>query len=543
MTNSVFTGRYWVFFAEEEISSTELDRRLDEAASQLTTRSIDRRRKVIHREPPIRKCDLAPDPERIAALETSGCEVVYILRYLNAVSVRVSQKTLPEIEQFDFVAGIKPVMAFPIEGNLSLFEDDSESGIQLEKPSARRDDPDTYGQSWTQSALVNIPLAHEAGYLGSDVLIGVQDAGFDNLNHNCFRFMDIIATYDFLNDDDNVADEGDIGFGRHGTRTLSVIAGLDSGSFVGAAPQAQYVLTKTENSESEQPFEEDVWVAGLWFHDSLGVDVLSSSLSYRAWYDYEDMDGNQAVTTIAADSAAAAGMVIVNSMGNTGLDNYPISKLGAPADGRMVIGVGGVISDSSRWRSSSQGPSYDGRIKPDVSALSSGVYTASNFSDVVYLPHNGTSFSCPIVAGVAALVLQANPDLTPTQVIDILHQTSSHFESPDTLIGYGIVNALAAVRRAEAMSVNGPALPCSEFSITAFPNPFNGTVIIQLQPEITHFLLELYDHSGRRIPLNTCHSGYIGKVPLNLPPLPNGQYFLRVQTGRTFTCLPITLIK
>ncbi len=539
----MITDRCWVFFADEVISSRELDWRLEEAATRLTARSLERRRKVIRRDPPIRPCDLPPSQERITAIEQTGCEVAYILHYLNAVTVRGSEQALSEVEQLDFVAETKPVIAYPIEGNPELYCDDRNLDLPIEKQAPHRDDPDMYGQSWTQSALVNLPLAHEAGYLGSGVLIGVQDAGFDNLDHNCFRYMEIAATFDFLNGDENVADEGDQGFGRHGTRTLSVIAGLDSGSFVGTAPFAQYVLTKTENSESEQPFEEDLWVAGLWYHDSVGVDVLSSSLSYRAWYDYEDLDGYHAVTSRAADSAAAAGMVIVNSMGNTGLDNYPICKLGAPADAGMVISVGGVISDSSRWRSSSQGPSYDGRIKPDVSAMSSGVYTASNYSDVVYLPHNGTSFSCPMAAGIAALVLQANPELTPAQVIDVLHRTSSQSQSPDTLTGYGIVNALAAIRLAESMSVTEYIRPCRTFAITAFPNPTNGYVTVQLPDRVKHGSLELFDLSGRSIPLFSDYNYYTAPITINLRYLPAGQYLLRIDAEGVNSIRKITLIK
>ncbi len=491
------TGRYWIFLEPEPMSPVELDRALDEVALSLTPRSLERRRKVIDREPPVRPCDLPVSRAQIDAVEAAGCHVVRQLRYIDAVTVTGSRTALDNVTGLEFVSAVRPVMAFASRNDLRIGQIEGRDLKSSADEHRIAEDEELYGLSWAQSALVNVPEAHERGYRGSGVLIGVQDTGFDNLDHNCFRSLDIADAYDFLNDDDNVADHGDQGRGAHGTRTLSVIAGLDSGRYIGAAPLARYVLTKTENSESETPIEEDYWVAGLWFHDSLGVDVLSSSLSYRAWYDWNDMDGCTAVTSRAADSAAAAGMVIVSSMGNTGIRDWPDSKVGAPADARLVIGAGGVSRDGRYWVSASQGPTYDGRIKPNVSAQASGVYTATNFDDNNYIPRSGTSFSCPMIAGIAALVVEVNPYLTPVQVMNILHRTSSQADAPDTLVGYGIPDALRAVVEAEnSVDLTERLLP-GGFEFVAYPNPFNGRLNLKFSGGETLRLVRVFDINGR----------------------------------------------
>ncbi|MDP8241253.1 MAG: S8/S53 family peptidase [Candidatus Hatepunaea meridiana] len=522
----VQTDRYWVFLEREHKSAVELDRDLDEAAKSLSARSLTRRHKVIAREPSVRQCDLPISRSQIEAIEATGCRVVRQLRYINAVTVTGLPYALNAVRRLGFVSEVRPVMAYHSLNNVH-------SSARKQHDQIITDNDELFGRALDQSLMVNVPAAHDAGYRGQGVLIGVQDTGFDNLDHRGFRYMEIVDAYDFLNGDDNVADEGDHGSGRHGTRTLSVIAALDSGSFIGVAPQAQFVLTKTENSESETPVEEDIWIEGLWFHDSLGVDVLSSSLSYRAWYDWEDMDGRTAVTTRAADSAAAAGIVIVNSMGNTGLSDYPDSKMGAPADARMVISVGGVRSNGEYWAVSSQGPTYDRRIKPDVVARGASVYTASNLNDTAYFSHSGTSFSCPIIAGIAALIVQAHPYLSPAEVIDILHQTASMADEPDTLRGYGIPDALAAVEEAASRQVADNVNIPQIFNFNVYPNPFNGRLNLQFMGDRMPRTVQVFDISGRRlnIPEILDKNIYNGLITVDFDGRASGVYVVKVYNG------------
>ncbi|MBK7629355.1 MAG: S8 family serine peptidase [Ignavibacteriales bacterium] len=222
--------------------------------------------------------------------------------------------------------------------------------------------------------------------------------------------MNIIATCDFVNHDPNVANQGDMGEGSHGTATLSIIGGFKEGQLVGPAYASNFILAKTENTDSETPVEEDNWIAGLEWADSIGVDVTSTSLSYLDYdspftsYTWQDMDGNTALITIAADLAAGKGIVVVNAASNNGL-NTSHNTLGAPADGDSVFTIGAVTSSGTRSSFSSVGPTFDGRFKPDLMAMGSNVYHASSFGNS-YSAGSGTSFSCPLAAGVCALIIQ-----------------------------------------------------------------------------------------------------------------------------------------
>jgi hypothetical protein len=262
--------------------------------------------------------------------------------------------------------------------------------------------------------------------------------------------MNIIAKWDFVNNDPNVGNEGDMGEGSHGTMTLSTIGGFAEGNLIGPAFNSTYILAKTENTDSETPIEEDNWIAAMEWADSIGVDVTSTSLGYIGFdppytsYTWQDMDGNTTVITNGADYAASIGIVVVNSAGNEGY-NSTHNTLGAPSDGDSVIAAGSVNSSGSRSSFSSVGPTVDGRIKPDIMAMGSNDVVASPYNDNTYTTASGTSFSCPLSAGVAALILCSNPNLTPMQVRDAMRNTSSQNSNPDNLYGWGILNTLAAI--------------------------------------------------------------------------------------------------
>jgi subtilisin family serine protease len=242
-----------------------------------------------------------------------------------------------------------------------------------------------------------------------------------------------------------------MGDGSHGTAVLSTIGGYAPGELVGPAFAASYILAKTENTDSETPVEEDNWAAAAEWAESLGAEVLTTSLGYLVFdsgtgYGYEDMDGATAVSTLAAQRAVELGVVVLSSAGNSGQHPDPArNTLGAPADGTYVISVGAVDEAGERVSFSSVGPTADGRIKPDLMARGQGVLVASSFTVSAYRTANGTSFACPLVAGVAALVLQAHPDYSVSEVVEVLRSTASRAATPDNVYGWGIPDAPAAI--------------------------------------------------------------------------------------------------
>ncbi|MBL8006766.1 MAG: S8 family peptidase, partial [Ignavibacteria bacterium] len=358
-----------------------------------------------------------------------------------------------------------------------------------------------------QDSLINVPEVHNRGYTGEGVLIASFDAGFDNLNHICFNRIREkgLRTFDFVNGDTIVANgNGRLGNGAHGTITLSLIAGYDPGFLVSPAFDSRYILAKTENTNSETPVEEDNWVAAAEWADSLGADIITCSLGYLSFeppytsYTWQSMDGNTALITRAADLAVSKGIVVVISAGNEGFNNSH-NTLNAPADAFNVITVGSVNLNRQRSSFSSVGPTFDGRIKPEVMALGSFNYAArpGNGSTGYSSSSTGTSLACPMVAGVCALLLSAKNTLTPAEIKQILISTSDNNLSPDNLKGWGTVNASYAIDKALGLDINIPA----EYRLSQnYPNPFNpGTTIRYSLSKPGFVQLKIYDISGKEI--------------------------------------------
>ena len=272
---------------------------------------------------------------------------------------------LSKISEFPFVSKIARIHQYTAP--LPLPADEK---ITQEKFSLNKTFSIDYGQSFTQNNMINVPLMHDLGLSGQGVIIAMLDAGFNNLQHEALDHLDIAAIWDFVNGDENVSDEaGQEGNGDHGTFTLSGIGGFHEGQLVGPAYNATYLLAKTENTLSERHVEEDNWVAAAEWADSLGADIISSSLGYRDFdagegdYTSADMDGQTAIATIGAEIAASRGILVVNSAGNEGTATPGENTISAPADGFNVLTVGAVRSTGNRAGFSSMGPTADGRFK------------------------------------------------------------------------------------------------------------------------------------------------------------------------------------
>ena len=420
-------GAWWVFLSDRGPDPAP---RLSARLAELEELGCVERRLSRGSADAVGPGDLAPWSGYVAAIERIAA-VRVLSRYLNAVSVMVEDwSTLRELAGEPFVAGLRPV---------------SSSRITPLEPPEGGFTPEPGLLSEGQLSQIGLSGLHERGWAGQGVIVGVLDSGF-NLYHPCFSATDILDEYDFVGDDSVTAfEEGDPPTaGLHGCGVLSLIGGYEEGMYSGGAPAASFLLMRTEDSGDEYQQEEDFWVAGLEWAEERGADVVSSSLGYIDWYGYEDMDGNTAVTTVAADSAATRGLLVVNAMGNEG---PAPGTLIAPADGDMVLSIGAVSSLGEIVDFSSRGPTYDGRIKPEVVAR--GYYTmiANYESYSGYFGRNGTSYATPLVTSVVALLIEQHPSWDPGHIIAALRATSSRASSPDNDYGWGVVDATLAIGR------------------------------------------------------------------------------------------------
>jgi serine protease AprX len=431
----------WVFFNDK---GENLSSYFANPKSVVSEKSLKRRAKVLVPGKLISAMDLPVNSEYIKKVVGLGFKVKQKSKWFNGVSGYANKSEIGLISQLTSVKNLDLVRRFKTDYSIEKkLNGQSQDNLNIRPNGVNSID---YGQSFTQLNQINVPAVHDLGFIGQGVTISSMDAGFDNLAHEVFSSMNIIATWDFVDNDPDVSGHS------HGTATLSVIGGFKEGQLVGPAFGSDFILARTEDDPgSETPVEEDNWIAALEWADSIGVDVTTTSLSYLTFdppftsYTWEDMDGNTARITIAADLAVGLGIVVVNSAGNAGF-NPDRNTLGAPADGDSVITVGAVTSSGDRSSFSSVGPTVDGRIKPDLMAMGSGVYVARSSSPTSYGTSSGTSFSCPLLAGAAALLLSVDPELTPMEVLDLLRQTASRSGNPDNLMGWGIINSIDAVK-------------------------------------------------------------------------------------------------
>jgi len=416
--------KVWVYFADKEETQTGYRK----ARAEFSPRAWERRRSI-----PLDWYDLPVNDAYIDAVRRSGGENVRPSRWLNAVSTMMTPDRIAGLAEETFVARIDPVRRY----YRAPVPDVSESLLKPVIDSAE------YGQSFAQNHQLGVDSLHALGLTGAGVLLAFLDTGYKT-DHPAFDSLFIMDTIDFISGDSTVDDQIDLSQTGHGTATLSACGGFEEDSLVGPAYKASYLLYKTEIQLREIQIEEDNWVFAAERADLLGADIISSSLGYLDWYFYEDMDGNTAVTTVAADIAASRGILVVISAGNEGSPTNPWHYITAPADGDSVVAVAAVDQNGIIAGFSSYGPSYDGRQKPELSAMGVGTRCAS-ISDG-YTSKSGTSLSAPLIAGAAALVLEANPSLVgqPMAVRKRLIESADRYLNPDYRYGYGIPDAVLA---------------------------------------------------------------------------------------------------
>jgi subtilisin family serine protease len=424
---------HWVFFTDRGTIDTETAVAA-KIASPSEPKNLSRRAALLGGAI-FDERDLPVNPAYIEAVAAIAGRVRTVSRYLNGVSVEADGYAVERIRELAFVTDVRPVTVFrrPAEPEATA----------ARKPSvAERAEGYSYGNSYEQISMIGIHELHNAGYRGKGIVIAVLDSGFDGLGHAAFDSLTVVGMRDFVDGDDDVT--GD----NHGIEVLSILAALDNGNMIGSAPHASYLLARTENvaNRVEERVEEDYWVAGIEWADSLGADVVNSSLGYTTFddgtgYMYSDLDGDTAVTTIAADAAAEKGIIVVTSAGNEGDDDW--YHMTTPADGDSVIAVGSVDADRIVSKFSSRGPTFDGRVKPDFVALGENVLAVDIRSRTSYKYVRGTSYAAPLVSGAAALLLEVNPGWDYGALRNALVASASP-AGPDSLGGYGIPDVFAA---------------------------------------------------------------------------------------------------
>lgn len=391
-------------------------------------------------------------------------------------------------------------------------------------------EPMASADAYDPKVPLNATILHKSGLTGQRVTIAILDAGFDNADiieslEPLHQRGGIIATHDFVTGLDHVYD-----YHTHGTSVLSILAGTLRGILSGTAPGADYILLRTEDDKTEYPIEEDYWAAAAEYADSTGADIITSSLGYSTFddpemnYSFSDMDGNSTFITRAADIAASKGILVVNSAGNE--RNKEWIRITAPSDGDSVLCVGAVKHDLTISDFSSAGYSYDRQVKPDV--VAPGVSLPIQFERGSWHIGSGTSFSCPVISGLAASLMQAVPEASPAEIITVLHKSSDRYSRPDSLYGYGLPDFLKALMMLEEIHTLMP-----ETIMTAGPNPFFDEINLWFRDPPGSLTVTITGINGNRI--RQWHYPLFAARSLRLYGLDNlgqGVYILKVVTDQ-----------
>ncbi len=484
----VATNIYWVQFTDKEGSPYSIDN----PEAYLSPRALQRRANL---NITIDEYDLPVNPQYLQAVADCGAEIINPSKWLNGVSVHVTDPSV--IEAINALDCVMTVRNCP---NDLKAQEQKERWLANEmKPAAStRSSKGFYGGAEDQVKQLNVDVLHDMGFDGTGVIIAVLDGGFEGAeNTSCFDNMReegrLLGTRDFVYGSNSVYTQS-----THGTSCLSTMGAYDPNNMVGTAYKASYYLIHTEDGDSENIIEEYNWVSGAEYADSLGVDVCSTSLGYitfdmSQWdHPYQHYDGKTAPMSIGAEIAASRGMICMNAAGNEGDGTC---TLGIPADAEHIVTVGAVNAAGDRASFSSVGPTYDGRIKPDVMAMGEGTYVASGYGSWwPYYNGNGTSFATPVLAGAVACLRQARPYSSVQEICDALRACGNRAENPDSKYGYGIPDFSQAL---ELLKVEEHSVAANEI-INVYPNPSQGEVKVALK-EGAKADVTVYDITGRQL--------------------------------------------
>jgi hypothetical protein len=506
---------YWVKLKDKKGTPYQISK----PESFLSQRAIDRR---IRQHLSVDETDLPVSQVYVDSLKKRAFEIIHSSKWLNGVTVKTADTAqVRKIKSLPFVVSVELTKPGTTLKSASLKFDETEIVYDLVN----------YGAAISQLTQLNGQYLHQNGFRGKGIRIAVLDAGFWHVNE-ITAFDSLRATNRILATRDLVDPKSDIYQQHsHGMSVLSCMGGNIPGKMIGTAPDASYYLIRTEDAATEYPIEEDNWLAGAELADSLGADVINSSLGYSTFDDaamnhlYADMDGKKTRITQGANLAFQKGILVVTSAGNEATNSW--KRIIAPSDGENVIGVAAVDKNGGRAPFSSVGPAFGGAVKPNVAALGWNTYLVT--SSGVLGNSSGTSFSSPVLAGMIACLLQANSYASAVQVKKAIEQSANQYSKPDSLLGYGIPDFGKADKY---LKINfSPDLQMeSEFAV--LPNPFRDHLLIRKR-DLTSFnecLVSVYNLQGICLKQEKfANSGNI--LMKNLEGLPVGVLIMTIQRG------------
>lgn len=511
-------GYYWIQFTDK-LNSTYSILNPDQFLSQ---RALNRRNA---QNISIDALDIPVSQYYIDSLRQTGLSVFNSSKWLNGVLAKVTDTTV-----FQTVNGISFVQSYKYVRPLV-----AKKSAMPKKELGTLSDYYNYGQGNNQIVMLNGNALHNLGYKGEGMLIAVVDAGFTATNtasafDSLYANNRIISTRDFVTGfNDNTVYES----ATHGTAVLSTIASLIPGSFVGTAPRANFSLIISEEAAPEYIFEEYTWVCAAEYADSLGADILSSSLGYTTFDDpsmnhtWADLTGNVSVASKAAKIASRKGLLVVVSAGNSG--DKPWHKIGIPSDADSILTVGAVNATKQPAPFTSVGYSADGRVKPDVASMGWGTTIIDGGGNIVQ--GSGTSFACPIIAGMCACLWQAHPTATNMQIREAVIKSANQYLTPDTLLGFGIPDFSIA----NALLSNIPISTYTTDQIkNIYPVPFTSDIYIEfysvnspeMYVELTDMIGNVIISSSTKLILNALNTVNLN----NLKVLNAGSYVIKIKT-------------
>jgi subtilisin family serine protease len=479
---------YWIAFNDK--SSTEYS--LSHPEVYLSQRAIERRER---QNIPIDSLDLPVNSNYIDSVLTLDVTLKHASKWLNGITVSTDLEGLDTcLVKWDFVKEVqltKPSLS--TKSALNKFSDE----IELDESAI---DTSLYGESVYQVGMLEGQYLHKLDYKGEGMQIAVLDAGFYKVDEyaafdSLWANNQILGTRDFVDPNSNIYTTN-----YHGMSVLSCMGGNIPGQLIGTAPQASFWLLRSEEIGSEYIIEEDNWVVAAEFADSVGVDIINTSLGYYEFDDsqtnhvYDDMDGNTTRVTQGANIAASRGILVFASAGNERDNAW--KRIIAPSDGDLVIGVGAVDTALIPAYFSSAGPAADGSIKPNVTAM--GLLTTLQTSSGTVGKLNGTSFSSPVLAGMAACLWQRYPNKTGVEIKNAIEQGSHLYNDPDSLSGYGVPNMKSASTILDPLVVENISV-ASKWKV--YPNPVGDYLVLQyLGSSVgTEIDIELYTGTGQMV--------------------------------------------